>query len=111
MKIVVFADISDKVGSAVHWWLWTAILSLPLVWAAARVTSKAGRLVTLCLGGGLAMLLVFAAMQEAFYEGEFRIAVKSERGRKWIAHRITSGSLPLVLPGVILALRRKRKVA
>ena len=109
MNVIWLADISDKMGSPVHWWLGAAILSLPLVWVAARVTSKVGILVTLCLAGGLMMLLVFAAMQEAFAEGDLSIAVQQEMGRKWIAHRIASGCLPLVLVGTILALRRKRE--
>ena len=108
MNVIWLAEISDKMGSAVHWWLGAAILSLPLVWIALRVSSKVGSLVTLCLAGGLMMLLVFAAMQEAFMEGDLSIAVQQEMGSRWIAHRITSGCLPLVLVGTILGFRKAR---
>lgn len=106
MNVVVLAEIADKMGSAFHWWIWAAFLSLPLAWAAARVTSKAGSLITLCLGGGLTMVLVFYAVQESFFEDDFSVAVQQEMGSEWTAHRITSGSLPLILVGMISALRK-----
>lgn len=106
MNVVGLAELSDKMGSALHWWFGAAILSLPLVWAAIRVGGQAGRRLTVCLAGGLTILLLFAAVREAFLDGDFSVAIQQEMRNRWIAHRITSACLPLVLVGMILGVRK-----
>lgn len=86
-------------------WFWAGALSVPFVWAAARV-GKTGSLVTLCLAGILTSFLAFAAIDEAFLDEDFSPSVQQEMGGRWVAHSVTAGFLPLVLVALILGLRR-----
>jgi hypothetical protein len=101
----MLAEIADKMGTARSWWILASILAAPLVYAAFRVTGKPGMAVVLVLAGGLSFLMTLAAVQEAFFEGEFSLMVRDEMGKRWTAHRISSGCLPVVLVSISLGLR------
>ncbi|MFT6498659.1 MAG: hypothetical protein ACJAT6_000790 [Akkermansiaceae bacterium] len=102
----VIAEVGDKMMTIPEIWLWAAGLSVPLVWAAARVGGRTGSLVTFCLAGFLTAILAYAAIHESFLDGDFSPAVQQEMGSRWIAHSVTAGFLPLVLVALILGLRR-----
>ena len=101
----MLAEIADKMGTAGTWWFLAGILSAPLSYAAFRVTGKLGMVVVVVFAGGLSFLMTLAAVQEAFFEGEFSLRVRDEVGRRSIAHRIASGCLPIVLASITLGLR------
>ena len=103
----MLAEVADKMGTAWNWWVLAIFLAAPLVYAAFRIPGKAGRAVVLVLAGGLSFLMTLAAVQEAFFEGEFSLMVQDEMGSKWIAHRIASGCLPVVLVSIVLGLRSR----
>lgn len=63
--------------------------------------------VVLVLAGGLSFLMTLAAVQEAFFDGEFSLMVRDEMGKLWTAHRIASGCVPVVLVSIALGLRRR----
>jgi hypothetical protein len=104
---VILAEIADKMGTAASWWILASFLAVPLVYVAFRVTGKTGMAVVLVLAGGLSFLLTLAAVQEAYFEGEFSLMVRDKLGSQWIAHRIASGCLPVVLVSIALGLRRR----
>ena len=102
------AEIADKLIPVPQVWLWALILSLPLLWAAARVRGKASSLIVLCLAGSLTALLSFVAMNEAFLDRDlttFKVGTSS----RWVAHAITAAFLPLVVVAMILGLRRSKR--
>ena len=101
----MLVEISDKMGTASAWWFLACILSAPLVYAAFRVTSKLGMVVVLVLAGGLSFLMTLAALQEAYLEDEFSQSVQDDVAHQWIAHRIASGCLPIVLVSITIGLR------
>ena len=103
----MLAEIFDKMGTAGSWWFLAGIFSAPLVYTAFRVTGKLGIAVVLVLAGGCSFLMTLAAAQEAFFEGEFSLRVQGEVGRRWIAHRIASGCLPIVLASTTIGLRKR----
>ena len=104
---MMLAEIADKMGTAGSWWILASILAGPFVYVAFRVTGHLGKIVLLVLAGGLSFLMTLAAVQEAFFEGEFSLMVRDEMGKRWIAHRIASGCLPVVLVSILLGLRRR----
>jgi len=104
---VIFAEITDKMGTAASWWILASFLAVPLVYGALRVTGKTGMVVVLVLAGGLSFLLTLAAVQEAYFEGEFSLLLRDKLGSRWIAHQIASGCLPVVLVSIALGLRRR----
>lgn len=104
----MIAEISDKMGTAAGGWFLASLLSLPLVWAAFRVSGKVARAVTLALAAMLSFGLTLLAVQQAFLDGENSLAVQAEMGSEWVAHQVTSGCLPVVLVAVVLGLRRGR---
>lgn len=104
---VILAEIADKMGTAASWWILAGILAAPLVYSAFRVTGKIGMAVVLVLAGGLSFLMTLAAVQEAFFEREFSLMVRAEMGGRWIAHRVASGCLPIVLTSITLGLKRR----
>lgn len=63
--------------------------------------------VVLVLAGGLSFLMTLAAVQEAYFEGEFSLLLRDKLGSRWIAHQIASGCLPVVLVSIALGLRRR----
>jgi len=104
---VIFAEITDKMGTAASWWILASFLAVPLVYGALRVTGKTGMVVVLVLAGGLSFLMTLAAVQEAYFEGEFSLLLRDKLGSRWIAHQIASGCLPVVLVSIALGLRRR----
>ncbi|MDB4470156.1 hypothetical protein N9046_07480, partial [Akkermansiaceae bacterium] len=103
----MLVEISDKMGTASAWWFLASILSAPLVFAAFRVTSKLGMVVVLIFAGGLSFLMTLASLQEAFFEDQFSQRAQNKAGRQWVAHRIASGCLPIVLASITTGLRHR----
>lgn len=103
----MIAEITDKMETASTWWFLASILSAPLAYAAFRVTSKLGMFVVIILAGGLSFLMTLAGLQEAFFEDEFSQRAQDAAGRQWIAHRIVSGCLPIVLVSITVGLRHR----
>ena len=101
----MLAEITDKMETASTWWFFASILSAPLAYAAFRVTSKLGLVVVIALAGRLSFLMTLAALQEAFLEDEFSQSVQDDVAHQWIAHRIASGCLPIVLVSITIGLR------
>lgn len=104
---MILAEIADKMGTAASWWILASIVAAPLIYVAFRVRGKLGMAVVLLVAGGLSFLMTLAAVQEAFSEGEFGLMVQDEMGGQWIAHRIASGCLPIVLTSITLGLKRR----
>jgi hypothetical protein len=67
----MLVEITEKMGTASTCWVLASIFSIPLVYAAFRVTSKIGMVVVLVLAGGLTFLMTLASLQEAFSEDQF----------------------------------------
>ena len=87
------------------WWFLASILSAPLVYAAFRVTSKHGMMVDLIIAGGLSLFMTLASLREAFSEDQFIQTEQNKVERQWVAHRIASGCLPIVLVSITIGLR------
>lgn len=100
-------EITDKMETASTWWFLASILSAPLAYAALRVTSKLGMVVVIVLAGGLSFLMTLASLQEAFFEDQFSQRAQNKAGRQWVAHRIASGCLPIVLASITAGLRHR----
>ena len=98
-------EITDKMETASTWWFLASILSAPLAYAALRVTSKLGMIVVIVLAGGLSFLMTLTALQEAFFEDEFSQSAQDDIAHQWIAHRIASGCLPIVLVSITIGLK------
>ena len=103
----MLVEITEKMGTASTCWVLASIFSIPLVYAAFRVTSKLGMVVVLVLAGGLSFLMTLASLQEAFSEDQFSQRAHKKVGRQWAAHRIASGCLPIVLASITTSLRHR----
>ena len=101
----MLVEITEKMGTASTCWVLASIFSIPLVYAAFRVTSKIGMVVVLALAGGLTFLMTLASLQEAFSEDQFSERAPNKMGRQWVAHQIASGCLPIVMASITIGLR------
>ena len=103
----MLVEITEKMGTAITWWVLASIFSIPLVYVAFRVTSKIGMRVVLGLAGGLTFLMTLASLQEAFPEDQFSEGAQNKMGRQWVAHQIASGCLPIVMVSIAIGLRHR----
>tara|TARA_B110000003_G_scaffold66932_2_gene67822 strand:+ start:5656 stop:6060 length:405 start_codon:yes stop_codon:yes gene_type:complete len=103
----IFVEITEKMGTASTCWVLASIFSIPLVYAAFRVTSKIGTMVVLVFAGGLTFLMTLASLQEAFSEDQFSKRAPNKMGRQWVAHQIASGCLPIVMASITIGLRHR----
>jgi hypothetical protein len=105
-KMIIIAEISDKMASIPKLWAIMAVFATPFLIGAVRRWVAWGLMpVAIALSGWIG----YQAYHEAFVEAGMKEAIRDEMGWWWIINSISSTFLPiLVATAVLLWTIRKR---
>lgn len=96
---LILAEISDKMPTIVELWLFSAVLSIPVL---LGIVHKWISWVLLAAASIFSACLAYGAYYTAFLEPGFADAVQSEMGRWWITNWVASAFLPAAVAVTIL---------
>ena len=104
-RMIIIAEISDKMSSISGLWAVTAAFTVPFL---LGTLNRRVAWVLLPIALGLSGWIGYEAYHEAFVEVGMRGAIREEMGRWWIFNSISSSVLPaLVATGVLVWQIRK----